>query len=206
MKKIVLLGLICLPVLTIANTTPSIKTSEDCKLRGFNLLAYDANFKGAFDFKLMEFGGMKSTDFDVDSCIGKNNVANGILTAEYAQNKNKIVGQHLKSFVAFDPKNKEILVALIDEESKSYIIGNKTPNLISALKSSFSSNDIFKKIDLTSTLTFSNFNEINETDKSNVEESQAIEKRIEENKRLFSIASANLKKSNPKDLIYKNST
>lgn len=52
---------------------------------------------------------------------------------------------------------------------------------------------IFLKIDLTSTLTFSNFNEINETDKSNVEESQAIEKRIEENKRLFSIASANLK-------------
>lgn len=45
-------------------------------------------------------------------------------------------------------------MALIDEESKSYIIGNKTPNLISALKSSFSSNDIFKKIDLTSTLTF----------------------------------------------------
>ena len=45
-EKIVLLGLICLPVLTIANTTPSIKTSEDCKLRGFNLLAYDANFKG----------------------------------------------------------------------------------------------------------------------------------------------------------------
>ena len=83
-------------------------------------------------------------------------------------------------------------MALIDEESKSYIIGNKTPNLISALKSSFSSNDILK-IDLTSTLTFSNFNEINETDKSNVEESQAIEKRIEENKRLFSIASANLK-------------
>ena len=83
-------------------------------------------------------------------------------------------------------------MALIDEESKSYIIGNKTPNLISALKSSFSSNDIFKNR-FNININFSNFNEINETDKSNVEESQAIEKRIEENKRLFSIASANLK-------------
>ena len=52
---------------------------------------------------------------------------------------------------------------------------------------------IFLKNRFNININFSNFNEINETDKSNVEESQAIEKRIEENKRLFSIASANLK-------------
>ncbi|MCG9524847.1 hypothetical protein MCL33_19270, partial [Acinetobacter pittii] len=159
MKRLLFLCLICLPVFSIANTSQPLNYNENCKLRGFNLLAYDANFKEAFDSKLMKFGAMRSTDFDEDGCIAENNLINGVLTAEFSQNKNKFVGQHLKSFVAFDSKNKEILVVLIDEESKSYIIGDKTSNLISALKSSFGSNEHFKKIDLSSSLTFTNFNE-----------------------------------------------
>lgn len=64
MKKFIFLSLIFLPVFSIANTPQPLNYNENCKLRGFNLLAYDANFKEAFDLKLMKFGAMKSTDFD----------------------------------------------------------------------------------------------------------------------------------------------
>ncbi|SSS46143.1 Uncharacterised protein [Acinetobacter baumannii] len=203
MKKIIFLSLICFPVFAIANTSQPLNYHDKCKLRGFNLLAYDANFKEAFDSKLMKFGAMKSTDFDKDGCINENNLINGILTAEFLQNKNKFVGQHLKSFVAFDSKNKEILVVLVDEESKSYVIGDKTPNLISALKSSFGSNEYFQKVDITSPLTFTNFNENYQTNKAEKEFSDVVEKRIEENKKLYKVAAEKLRKKNLKDLIHK---
>ncbi|ENR2979746.1 hypothetical protein ACEVBE_000002 [Acinetobacter nosocomialis] len=203
MKKFIFLSLICFPLLANADTPQPLNYNENCKLRGFNLLAYDANFKEAFDSKLMKFGAMRSTDFDEDGCIGENNLINGVLTAEFRQNKNKFVGQHLKSFVAFDSKNKEILVVLIDEESKSYIIGDKTSRLTSALKSSFGSNEQFKKIDLSSSLAFTNFNENYQTIKVEKKFSEIIEKRIEENKKLYKLANENLKKKNLKDLIHK---
>ncbi|MGK7720692.1 hypothetical protein ACVN7U_18360, partial [Acinetobacter baumannii] len=60
MKKIIFLILICFPVFAIANTSQPLNYNDKCKLRGFNLLAYDANFKEAFDSKLMKFGAMKS--------------------------------------------------------------------------------------------------------------------------------------------------
>ncbi|MFV5145405.1 hypothetical protein ACNKGR_18935 [Acinetobacter baumannii] len=69
MKKIILLSLFCLPVFALANTSQPLNYHDKCKLRGFNLPAYDANFKEAFDFKINEIWTMKSTDFDKDGCI-----------------------------------------------------------------------------------------------------------------------------------------
>lgn len=45
MKKIIFLSLICIPVFAIANTPQPLNYNENCKLRGFNLLAYDAILK-----------------------------------------------------------------------------------------------------------------------------------------------------------------
>ncbi|ENU41855.1 hypothetical protein F985_02742 [Acinetobacter seifertii] len=90
MKKIILLSLICLPVFTNAINPQSLNDSENCKLRGFNILAYGSYFKYAFDTRLKEFGAMKSTDFDEDGCINDSNLYGGVVTADFSQKKIKL--------------------------------------------------------------------------------------------------------------------
>ncbi len=203
MKKIILLGLICLPIAGFADTNEYTKKLTDCKLRGFNILAYDSYFKYAFDTKLKEFGAMKSTDFDEDGCINDSNLYEGIVTAEFSQKKNKIVGHHIKSYVAFDSKTRHILIILIDDDFRTYIIGDNEANLVNALKSSFNSDNSFKKVNFSSSYTFKDINENYPTQQVEKNFSEIIEKRIEENKKLYKLANENLKKKNLKDLIHK---
>ncbi|HFF5368544.1 TPA: hypothetical protein ACGDS7_002171, partial [Acinetobacter baumannii] len=67
----------------------------------------------------------------------------------------KFVGQNLKSYVAYDSSNKNILVILLDNDLNTYILGNRDQYLIDALKNSRDPSDVaFSRINWSSTRSF----------------------------------------------------
>lgn len=172
---------------------------KKCVVTSLELPEMDAMYDIKYNSYLNSFGAMKLKDFDVGECISRNNIVNGVITAHFLQKNKTIVGQHLESYVAYNPSNQQMLIIVLDKDKKSYILGDKDQNLISALESSFVDKFSVTPIDYNSTRIFNDIGNEGPTEKekiaANIQSFQALQAEIITN------ASKNIKKSNLKDLI-----
>ncbi|MCB2303789.1 hypothetical protein AB7B61_07035 [Acinetobacter baumannii] len=163
MKRLLLCGVIAFCTTLHAKNLTSIndiyklkdKQFEECEVNSFSLLKLDKDLTIGLIARLHPFGVLKPGDFDMSACLTKRNLQENVITTYFWQKNQKFVGQNLKSYVAYDSSNKNILVILLDNDLNTYILGNRDQYLIDALKNSRDPSDVaFSRINWSSTRSF----------------------------------------------------
>ncbi|CAI3100349.1 hypothetical protein MWMV2_MWMV2_01060 [Acinetobacter oleivorans] len=163
MKRLLLCGVIAFCTTLHAKNLTSIndiyklkdKQFQECEVNGFSLLKLDKDLTIGLIARLHPFGVLKPGDFDMSACLTKRNLQENVITTYFWQKNQNFVGQNLKSYVAYDSSNKNILVILLDNDLNTYILGNRDQYLIDALKNSRDPSDLaFSRINWSSTRSF----------------------------------------------------
>jgi hypothetical protein len=188
---------------TISTYLPLIQQNEitNCKIDSLALATVDLDFRKKLNSHLNAFGSMNYRDFDVGKCVTNLNIQNNIVTSEFEQINKTSVGHHLTAFTAYNLKNKDLMVVIVDGNLKTYIVGQDTLELRSALKNSFIDNQKFQKVDFDSKLKFSDMSDSPQA----IEKKSALIKSVQDtelkNKKILETAKINAAKNGNKNLL-----
>ncbi|MFW1850310.1 hypothetical protein ACG9XR_07005 [Acinetobacter guillouiae] len=113
---------------------------KECNIDNFKLLETDSKFKAKLSMHLSEFGGLRIDDFDMGECLNSKSVTNGLLITKFWQKNKDFYNNNLSLYVAYNVYENLALLVIVDDDEKSYLLGDNTQ----ALKNSLSNNENLK--------------------------------------------------------------
>lgn len=102
--------------------------NKDCEFDNLSILKTDSKFKTKLTTLLAEFGGLSVDDFDMGECLGVKSTTDGMLITKYWQKNKDFFENQLTLYVAYDPDADDALLVILDNNQKSYILGNRSEN------------------------------------------------------------------------------
>ncbi|EZQ10731.1 hypothetical protein [Acinetobacter sp. Ver3] len=172
----------------------STNTLDNCKINGFNILNARPDFAKTINGNLNKFGSLNISNFDASDCLTSRNVSKDVLTSHFYQKNKKTVGHSLQMFSALNLKSGASLIAIIDNNNQSYILGGVDPQMKAALQESFGDNDYFQKVNFDSRKEFGDIASANKGPQIDTNSPNS-------NESLLKQAKINLAKRGVKDLI-----
>lgn len=131
--------------------------NEECTYSNHDIAKSDMNLSLKIKVLLGKFGGLSFNDFDMGECLSDKNVKNGILSTYFWQKNKKFKGQNLSLYVAYNAEKQKLLLAIIDENLNTYLLGDKDIELKNSIQSFLTKTESSEKVNTESVLVYSDF-------------------------------------------------
>lgn len=134
----------------------SVNQSNTCKEANQRITKRDYAYNQSIDFTLYQFGGLKRSDLDAEYCLDANSVVNNtILVSKYYQLNRRFVGNRIQAYTAYNALTNKSVAVIFDDNFSTYIVGSKNKELLDAISSQLTKENIIGYADINSAKTFS---------------------------------------------------